>query len=143
MPGRPLIAPDSLQVEGLRELSRALRRLGSALPKALRIAGNEAADIVVQEAQRRIPKRSGKAARSIKAKSTRTAVRISSGGNRAPYMPWLDYGGPVGRNDATVRPFIADGRYVYPSFSDKREKVNDTYRESLKRIASDAGLEMS
>jgi hypothetical protein len=136
----PVFEP--IEVEGLRELSRALRRLGSDLPKALRLAGNEAADIVVQDARRRVPKRSGRAAASIKAKSTRTAVRISSGGRRAPYMPWLDYGGKVGRNDSASRPFIADGRYVYPSFRDNRNKVDETYRKSLQRIASDAGLEI-
>ena len=135
----PLI--DAIPVEGLRDLARRLRAVNADLPKALRLAANEAAEVVVVEAQRRVPRRSGKAAGSIRARSTRTAARISSGGRRAPYTPWLDYGGKVGRNNTASRPFIADGRYVYPAFRDKRDEVADTYSAALDRIITDAGLE--
>lgn len=134
---------EPIAVEGLREFVRSLRSLDAALPKMVRLAANEAANIVVVEAQSRTPKRSGKAAKSIKAKSTRNAARVASGGARAPYMPWLDYGGKVGRNDTASRPFIADGRYVYPSFYDNRAKVEETFRSALRRIAVDAGLEVT
>ncbi|MES2211413.1 MAG: HK97 gp10 family phage protein [Chloroflexota bacterium] len=134
---------EPIAVEGLRDFVRSLRALDSGLPKAVRLAANEAANVVVDEAQHRIPKRSGKAAKSIKAKSTRTAARVSSGGRRAPYAPWLDYGGKVGRNKSVERPFIADGRYVYPSFRANRSKVSDTFRKALARIAAEAGIEVT
>lgn len=134
---------EPIAVEGLRELTRSLRELDSGLPRAVRLAANEAADIVVQAAQRPVPTRSGKAKKSIKAKSTRTAARVSSGGRRAPYFPWLDYGGRVGPNKSVRRPFIADGRYVYPAFRENRERVKDAFSEALQRIARDAGLEVS
>jgi hypothetical protein len=137
----PLIEP--IPIEGLRDLVRQLRRVDADLPKAMRLAANEAAQVVVDEAQRHVPRRSGKAAKSIKARSTRTAARVDSGGNRAPYMPWLDYGGAVGKNDSAKRPFIADGRYVYPAFRSKRQQVEDTYRAALDRIVVSAGLEAS
>lgn len=137
----PLVDP--IPVEGLRDLVRRLRAVDANLPKAMRLAANEAAEVVVDEAQLRTPKKSGKAAKSVKAKSTRTAARITSGGNRAPYMPWLDYGGSVGKNNTAKRPFIADGRYVYPAFRSKRQQVEDTYRAALDRIVVEAGLEAS
>lgn len=137
----PLIEP--IPIEGLRDLVRQLRQVDADLPKAMRLAANEAAQVVVDEAQRHVPRRSGKAAKSIKARSTRTAARVDSGGNRAPYMPWLDYGGAVGKNDSAKRPFIADGRYVYPAFRSKRQQVEDTYRAALDRIVVSAGLEAS
>lgn len=136
----PIVEP--IEIEGLRDFMRSLRALDSALPKALRVAGNEAAAIVVDEARGRVPRRSGRAAGSVKAKSTRTAVRITSGGKRAPYFPWLDYGGKVGRNNTAERKWMPDGRYVYPAFTDKRRAVDDAYRSALRRIASDAGLDM-
>jgi hypothetical protein len=132
---------EPIAVEGLRDMVRSLRDLDSGLPRAVRLAANEAAGIVVQDAQRRTPSRSGKARKSIKAKSTRTAARVTSGGRRAPYMPWLDYGGRVGPNRSVRRPFIADGRYVYPAYRDKREQVKTAFAEALARIARDAGLE--
>lgn len=137
----PLVDP--IPVEGLRDLVRRLRAVDANLPKAMRLAANEAAEVVVDDAQQRTPKKSGKAAKSIKAKSTRTAARITSGGNRAPYMPWLDYGGSVGKNNTAKRPFIPDGRYVYPAFRSKRQQVEDTYRAALDRIVDEAGLEAS
>lgn len=134
---------EPIAVEGLRELVRSLRTLDSTLPRGVRLAANEAADVVVQEARRRTPTRSGKARASVKAKSTRTAARVSSGGRRAAYYPWLDYGGKVGRNDSASRPFIPSGRYVYPSFHDNRTKVEQTFRDALRRVATDAGLEVT
>lgn len=134
---------EPIAIEGLRDFVRSLRSLDSALPKMVRLAANEAADIVVTAARSRTPQRSGKAAQSIKAKSVRTAARVTSGGKKAPYMPWLDYGGKVGRNDTANRPFIAGGRYVYPSFYDNREKVERAFRDALRRIATDAGLEVT
>jgi HK97 gp10 family phage protein len=137
----PLVDP--IPVEGLRDLVRRLRAVDANLPKAMRLAANEAAAVVVDEAQLRTPRRSGKAQKSIKAKSTRTAARVTSGGNQAPYMPWLDFGGTVGKNDTARRPFIPDGRYVYPAFRTKRQEVEDTYRAALDRIIDEAGLEAS
>lgn len=136
-------AIEPVQIVGLRETVRALRAIDADLPKAMRVAANKAADIVVVEARSRMPRRSGKAQQSVKAKSTRTAARISSGGRRAAYVPWLDYGGKVGRNDSAVRPFIADGRYVYPAFRDKREAFERAFRAALSDVVTGAGLEMT
>lgn len=132
---------DPVRVEGLADLARSLRAVNSDLPKALRLAANKAAEIVVEEARRNVPRRTGAAAKSIKAKSTRTAARVTSGGRRAPYMPWLDYGGKVGKNDTASRPFIADGRYVYPAYRSKRDEFEKVLRESLQDVARSGGLE--
>lgn len=137
----PLIDP--VQIDGLRQIVRALRAVSSDAPKALRIAANNAADLVVVTARAGMPVRSGKARKSVKAKSTRTAARVSEGGNKAPYTPWLDYGGKVGRNNSATRPFIADGRYVYPAYRAKRGEFEKLLRDELHAIVSAAGLEMT
>lgn len=133
---------DAVRIEGFRELRNALRALGRDAPKALRVAGNEAAQLVVDNARPRVPRRSGKAAGSIKAKSTQTATKIASGGRAAPYMPWLDYGGAVGRNDTARRPFVADGRYVYPAYRAVKDDFGRVLNAAVKRIADEAGLEL-
>lgn len=137
----PIVEP--IEIEGLRQFMRNLRDLDQALPKALRLAGNEAAGYVVDDARSRMPRRSGRGAKSVKAKSTRTAVRITEGGKAAPYVPWLDYGGRVGPNKSVVRKFEPDGRYVYPAFGDNRERIDESYRNALRTIARSAGLEMT
>ncbi len=131
---------DVVQVTGLREFRRNLRELDRAAPRALRLAGNRAAQLVVDEARPTVPRRSGRAAASIKTKSSQSVVRVVSGGNRAPYMPWLDYGGKVGKNDTAARPFIADGRYVYPAFRRVREQFSSVLTEALAEIARDTGV---
>ena len=134
----PIVEP--IEIEGLREFMRNLRDMDQALPKALRLAGNEAAAVVVDDARSRMPRRSGRAVKSVKARSTRTAVRIAAGSKAAPYVPWLDYGGKVGPNNSVERKFEPDGRYVYPAFRDNRERVDDAYRNALRTIARQAGI---
>lgn len=134
---------EPIRIEGLRDLSRQLRQIGPEAAKALRLAANEAADIVVQAARQDVPRRSGKAAGSIRTASTQTKVRVKSGGRRAPYMPWLDYGGKVGKDDTASRRFIADGRYVYPAYRANKERFVDILEKSIAKVAADAGLEVT
>jgi hypothetical protein len=132
---------DPIRVEGLARLNRALKTMGSDLPKGLRLAGNEAALIVVSDARPKVPRRTGRAMSTIRAASTRTASRVTEGGKMAPYMPWLDYGGKVGREKKTVRPFVSGGRYVYPSFHENRDRIERVLFEALGKVVVDAGLE--
>lgn len=133
---------DPIKVEGLREFVRNLQKLDSDLPKALRVAFNQAADVVVQDARPGVPRKTGKAAASIKARSTRTAVRVVAGGNRAPYYPWLDFGGRVGKKRSVKRPFLKDGRFIYESYfklkaSGEFERV---LTKALLDVAAQAGV---
>lgn len=132
-----------IHVSGLREFNRNPRRIDREAPKGLRIAGNRAAGIVVRHAKPRVP--SGPSARghalsSIRASSTRTAARVSGGGKRFPYYPWLDFGGAVGIRDSVKRPFIKKGRYIWPAFADNRDQVQSELYDALVDVAHRAGL---
>lgn len=135
----------AIRVDGLKEFNKQLKQLDDDLPKALRVALNKSADLVVNAARPKVPKRSGRAAASIKARSTRTAVRVSFGGNRAPYMPWLDFGGRVGRKKRVKRAFLKEGRYVYPAYFQKRDsgEFQRVLQEALVEVAKQAGLEVT
>lgn len=131
---------DVVRVTGLREFRRGLRELDRAAPRALRLANNEAAQLVVDTARPMVPRRSGRAAASVKVRSSQAVVRVVSGGPRAPYMPWLDYGGKVGKNDTASRPFQPDGRYVYPAFRRVRGEFETVLQTALRRIADETGV---
>lgn len=136
----------SVKIDGLTEFRKALKELDRDLPKALRLAFNDAANVVVDDARPRVPKgRSGKAKGSVKARSTQRYARVSGGGNRAPYYPWLDFGGRVGKGRSVSRPFLADGRYIYRSFYKARAAgdFQDVLEESLIDVARQAGVEVS
>lgn len=135
---------DPIRVQGLKEFNKQLRELDKGLPKATRLALNEAAELVVDYARPRIPKRSGRAARSVRAASTRKAVRVSGGGRRAPYYPWLDFGGRVGRARSVERKFYKDGRYIYDGYFKLSASgdFQDTLSRSLVKVAEQAGFEV-
>lgn len=112
---------EPIKIEGLNEFVRNLKSLDRDLPKAVRKAFNEAADVVVDDARPRVPSRSGRARRSLRSRSTQTRARVSGGGGRAPYYPWLDFGGRVGRDKSVRRPFYREGRYIYRSYFEARD----------------------
>lgn len=132
---------DKISVTGLAEFNRSLRKLDSDAPKALRVALNNVADVLVKKTQPLVPKRTGAAAASLKAKSTRTSARVSVGGRRAPYYPWLDFGGEGRRRGRPAsRPFIKQGRYLFPTLGRIRPQIEKALDTSLRDVARDAGL---
>lgn len=132
-----------IKIQGLAEFTRNLRKIDNDLPKAVRLAGNEAVEIVLTWARPRVPHRSGAAVRSLKARSTRTAARAQAGGDRARYFPWLDFGGATGPRRSVKRPFIRQGRYLWRGLAENHDKVRASMASSLVRIVEQAGIEVT
>jgi len=132
----------AIRIDGLAQFVRDLRKIDRDLPKTMRAAMNEAADVVVGEARPNVPRRTGRAAASLRPQSTRTAVRVSGGGRRAPYYPWLDFGGRVGRGKRTRRQFLKHGRYLYPAYFAKRDsgEIQRVLERALLGVARSAGV---
>ncbi|MFI7677869.1 hypothetical protein [Actinophytocola sp. NPDC049390] len=131
---------EPVKIKGLAEFSRNLRKLDSELPKALRLAHNEAGQLIVDYAKPRVPRRTGRAAGTIKTRSTRTETRVQGGSKRAPYYPWLDFGGRVGRSRSVRRPFIKQGRYLYPALGANYDKFVVLLEQKLIEVARQAGI---
>lgn len=137
---------EPIKIEGLAEFRRNLKTISGELPKAIRVAGNKAAQIVVDDAKPKVPTgpgRGGHASSSIRAKSTQTAAKVSGGGRRYPYYPWLDFGGRVGPRKSVKRPFLKTGRYIWKSFDDRSAQVWEKLAESLVDVARQAGVEVN
>lgn len=134
--------PELIKVEGLREFRAGLRQLDAGLPKGLRVAANRAAQLVVDEAKPRVPRRSGRAAGTIRAASTQTAARVRAGGKRVPYYPWLDFGGRVGPGGSVRRPFLKSGRYIWAAFAGNRDRIQAELATALADVARDAGVQV-
>lgn len=133
-----------IEVTGLREFQQALKQMDSALPRQLRVALNAASGVVIDYAVPRMPSISGRARASLKARSSQREARIGLGGRRAPYAPWLDFGGEGKRKGRpAARPFIRSGRYVYKGLEVKRNEVTQIMSDALTQLARDAGLEVT
>ncbi|HEU4566852.1 MAG TPA: HK97 gp10 family phage protein [Marmoricola sp.] len=135
---------DAIRIQGLSQLARSLRRLDSEAPKALRVALNVGAEVIVRGArQAGFPRRTGLALSTLRAQSTRTAVRVTEGGKKAPYVPWLDFGGTIRLSNRRLlikRPFLPEGRYLYRSYYDNQEKLTATLERALIDLIRSVGL---
>jgi hypothetical protein len=133
----------TIEVTGLRELQRALKEADAGLPKLIRVALNQASELVINYAKPHVPKRTGKAAASLKVRSTAKLARIAAGGRAAPYYPWLDFGGKVGRGKSVDRPFYTEGRYIYPALRKNREEITAVMSTALTELARTAGMDVT
>jgi len=133
---------DPIKIDGLADFSKNLKTLDRDLPKALRMAFNQAADVVVVDARQHIPSKSGKAKGSVKARSTQTASRVVGGSARVPYYPWLDFGGRVGKGGSIRRPFLKEGRYIYNAYFRNKPRYAEMVESALIDVARQAGIEV-
>jgi hypothetical protein len=131
-----------IAVGGLAQLARGLKAVAAQAPKELRLALNAVANLLIDEARPKVPTVTGAARRSMIARSTRTSARIAVGGKRAPYFPWLDFGGQGKRpGRPPARPFLSDGRYVYPTLRLIRPKIESQLQQSISAVITAAGLQ--
>jgi len=136
--------PDKITITGLKEFQAHLRALDAGLPKMLRLVLNDAAGVVIDYARPRIPSKTGRARASLKARSSQRDARVAIGGNRAPWVPWLDFGGEGKRKGRPpARPFLRDGRYLYQGLKVKLAEVTDIMSAGLTELAKQSGLEVS
>lgn len=130
----------SVEVDGLKELRKALRDIDKGFARELGQAGKRAAEIVADEARPKLPVRSGRARASVRATAGRGGS-VVAGGATAPYVPWLTFGGNVGRDDSVQRPVIRGGRYFYPALRARRDAVVDAFAAAVEQLTKKAGLQ--
>jgi hypothetical protein len=135
------VARQSIQIDGLKQFQQALRKMDADLPKQLRVALNKASQLVIDYAKPKVPRRSGRAAASLKVRSSQKAARIAAGGRSAPYYPWLDFGGKIPQGG--TRPFYTEGRYIYPALKANREEITGVLEQAVTDLARGAGLDVT
>ena len=127
------------KVDGITQFQGNLVRFVSDVPNLIVGAGLEAARITNEEARPTIPRRSGDAARSLRAYVTGTGG-IAEGGKSIDYFRWLALGGASGRQLANKRPIRNPDRYIYPGYVKGQDKIKLMMEESLNRYLGNVGL---
>lgn len=136
----------SVKVTGLAELGRAFKQVDAELPKELKTRFLAIAQRVVGDVQQRMPRRSGRAQGSVKARASVRGASIAAGGRAAPYYQFLDFGGTTGRGHTSSgggsvkRPFVKGGRYIYPALADQRDEIGAAVDKAIKEAAESAGF---
>lgn len=113
---------------GVAYLELQIERLGSGVEQALKNVSKDIADDVVNLARSRVPRVSGRAASTYRTTMGEHGAEVSLGGSRAPYVPWLEFGGVAGRSGAS-RPYVPGGRYLYPAI----RRVTEGWEEEIMR----------
>lgn len=138
-----------IRVEGLAELRRALARAEQIDTRnELRDGLKRAADEVAQEAKRRIPRRSGRTASSVRATAGGNRAYVVGGRATVPHYGWLDFGSrrPNTGNPRSVGPWSGSGkgpdggRFIYPALDDREGQVVRLVTHAVSEVLRKAGL---
>jgi hypothetical protein len=136
-----------VEVKGVRELQTALKRVDSDLPREMKAGFLRVAERLVKYIEPKVPRMTGAAASSVQARATQLGAGIRGGGNAAPWYPWLDFGGSVGRGHrpgqgggAIRRPIIKSGRYIYPTVAQHEPDIREEVERFMDKLESTAGL---
>lgn len=134
--------PEPLRVEGLRELRAALRVIDSGNGPAMRKALNQASTVITDKTPPWMPTKTGRARRSVRATSSQTSAKVTEGGARAAYVPWLDFGGrrPLDQRGRLVR---RHGRFIYTTYGKHQDEITDNLNDALVELARNAGFQVS
>lgn len=139
------MAAKAIEVHGLVEFRRELRRMGAEFPKELRQANRDAAELVAPEVHRRAPKGPHEGGgnvqpitASVKAGGTQRAGYVQVGGARSPHAPVYEYGGTLRRHASTSRTQVAAQPYIAPAIAAKTDEVVEFYGEALDRLTARA-----
>ncbi len=135
MARRGVVGGDAIRIDGLRELSKSLRLVEDGLQKEITGVFKRAAEKVADEARRRVPVRSGRLRDSIRPYATQRAAGVRMGKARVPYAGPVEFGGYP-----KARPFVAEGRYIYPAFTSMIPQVRRQVEDELADLVRQAGL---
>lgn len=120
------------QIEGLREVQKALADLSDDLKNEMKPTHLEAAKIVAEAARPLAPVRTGRLAASIRASAVRTGGRVRLGGSAVPYAGPIHFGWPARR--ITPQPF------VYEALDPRRDEVAAVYADRLNDLIVKYGI---
>ena len=107
----------------------------------MRRALNEGSAVIVDNTPPWMPSKTGKARRSVRATSTQTSAKVTEGGARAAYVPWLDFGGKRFR-DRVGRAVRRKGRFIFTTYGKRKDQVNDVLQGALVEMVRGAGFEV-
>lgn len=128
----------AVQIKGLADFQRELKALDTRLPRELKRAGDEAAGVIVPEAQRRARGLGSTAAHvvdSIKAASQQRNAAIALGGPRFPMALGAEFGGQRRPTTQQFTPWTGKtGRFFWPAIRDTKDESIEVYGDALDRL---------
>jgi hypothetical protein len=139
-------------IVGARALRRDVNRLctdeRSAVFSAMKKAGYAAVSPLVPIVRGALPTsgradtqyhKSGALTGSARVSAYKSGAALRVGSKAIPYAPWVEFGGTRKRPHTSTRPYIPDGRYIFPAARGDAARAAAAYSDALTEVfASDA-----
>jgi hypothetical protein len=126
------MAAPAVTVVGMRALTKDLARAtdprAGELLAYLQQAGREAAEPVAGQTRSSQPRQTGALAGDVRVTSSRSGAAVRVGRARIPYAGPTDFGGYPGD-----RPYMADGRYLFPAAHALAASAARYYSDAMER----------
>lgn len=133
-----------VNVEGFRRLNRALKQVDPALQKELATDLKAIAEQLAVKVRAKMPRRSGRAAGTVRGGATMRTAYVQQGKASVPYVGWLDFGGTLrpsgGRRNTIRRTVVKGGRYLYPTVAENRDDTLRAAEQAFDKAARRADL---
>lgn len=142
----------SIEVSGLREMQARLRAADKAFPREIRITLNEITNVILLPRVRAKMERafvlplgnkkpsgkyrSGKLIARTRAVSQQRAGIVIEGSALQPYAGWWEFGGSTHSSRGfTDRPFINEGRTLYPALAESKPEIKIAVERMMNKLA--------
>ena len=122
----------AIEVEGARQLRKALAQVGDDAVNDLKVVNMEGVEVVLEEALARVPVRSGLLKETIRGSATKTRGTIRAGFKKVPYAGPIHFGWPD-RN-------IAPQPFLYDAIDHRRDEVIAVYKDNIDKLIKKNGL---
>lgn len=133
-----------INVEGLPELSRALKSIDPGLQKELRATNRQVAQDVTAAAKGRalsLGSVAAKTAGSLRATAGATSAGVGMGGSGYEFAGGAEFGSLKYKQFQPWRGNDSDaGYFLYPTIRDKADEIVETYDDAMKTVIRKAGL---
>lgn len=137
-----------VEVAGLREFQKGLKKLNPELDKSLKAELKTVAEVVADDARARVPSKSGRARKSVRAGADAKGPYVAGGKTSVPYYPWLDFGSrqPVTGHPRSAGPWFKSGagpkkgRFIYPAIDENQARIIEGATQALETARGNAGI---
>jgi hypothetical protein len=124
-------------IVGLKALAKDLAKMSDPragiMLKAMAQAGKESMDPIANAVRSAYPSLTGGLRGSVRTSGSRSGAAVRVGTKaKVPYAGPVDFGGYPGE-----RPYIADGRYLYPTAKSLLNAAVQRYEQAIDRVCSD------
>jgi hypothetical protein len=131
-----------IEWDGIPHAMACLDRLRERADAHLDQEAGEAAEEVATRTRMAIPLgpvAGGHAKSSVRVERGHIEATVHEGGPAFPYLPWLEFGGRVGRKHANHRQWIEGGRYMYRALSMIKPGIEPSMHDGMREAARESG----